>query len=100
MRRDPASSAADDAAHPDVSLQDHFGYSAGRRICVGVRVAEQGLFIAVWRLRWCFNIKQKIGTDERHMIPEENSFHNRIMSEPNGFDVETRSPTHENMSRK
>lgn len=29
-------SAAEYAAHPDVSQRDHFGYGAGRRICIGL----------------------------------------------------------------
>ena len=29
-------SAAEYAAHPDVSQRDHFGYGAGRRICIGI----------------------------------------------------------------
>ena len=95
-------SAAEYAAHPDVSQRDHFGYGAGRRICIGMHVAEQGLFIAVSRLLWGFDIKQKIGPDGQPIVPNENSFHDGMMTEQNDFeiDIKIRSPEHERLFRE
>ena len=67
-----------------------------------MHVAEQGLFIAVSRLLWGFDIKKKRRSDGREIIPDENSFHNGIMSEPNDFeiDLKVRSKQHETAFRE
>jgi hypothetical protein len=69
---------------------------------VGIHLAEQGLFIAVARLLWGFNIKPKTGVDGKPLLPDENSFHDGLMSEPNDFelDIKVRSPMHEGVLRE
>ena len=67
-----------------------------------MHVAEQGLFIAVSCLLWGFDIKQKIGPDGQPIVPNENSFHNGMMTEQNDFeiDIKIRSPEHERLFRE
>jgi hypothetical protein len=67
-----------------------------------MHVAEQGLFIAVARLLWGFDVRKKIGADGREIVPNENSFHDGMMTEVNDFevDVKVRSAQHEKMFRE
>ncbi|KPI39709.1 Fumitremorgin C synthase [Cyphellophora attinorum] len=49
--------AAAYASHPDPYVRDHFGFGAGRRICPGMHLAENSLFITLARLIWMFDIR-------------------------------------------
>ena len=40
--------------------RDHFTFGAGRRICPGVHLAENGLFLAVANLMWAFEFRRPI----------------------------------------
>ncbi|KAJ5618601.1 hypothetical protein N7528_006712 [Penicillium herquei] len=44
------------AAHPDPYERDHFDFGAGRRICPGMHLAENSLFITIASLVWAFEI--------------------------------------------
>ncbi|KAE8404047.1 cytochrome P450 [Aspergillus pseudonomiae] len=44
------------AAHPDPYARDHFDFGAGRRICPGMHLAENSLFITIACIIWAFNI--------------------------------------------
>lgn len=50
-------------AHPDPYERDHFDFGAGRRICPGMHLAENSLFITLAKLLWAFNIEPPIGAD-------------------------------------
>ncbi|OJJ05937.1 hypothetical protein ASPVEDRAFT_87260 [Aspergillus versicolor CBS 583.65] len=55
------------AVHPDPYTRDHFDFGAGRRICPGMHLAENSLFITIACLIWAFEIlppveKGKVGT--------------------------------------
>jgi hypothetical protein len=67
-----------------------------------MHLAEQGLFIAVARLLWGFNIKMKIDSEGKAIVPDENSFHDGLMSDPNDFelDIKPRSREHEEVLRR
>lgn len=43
--------------------RDHYTYGAGRRVCAGIHVAQNSLFINVARTLWAFNIKKATGGD-------------------------------------
>ena len=53
--------AAASAVHPDYLQRDHFNYGFGRRLCPGIHVAEQSLFIVVSRVLWAFDIRERTG---------------------------------------
>lgn len=61
-------SAAEYAAIPDVDARDHFGFGGGRRICPGLHVAVNSLFINVARTLWGFNI-QHARDEKGNIIP-------------------------------
>jgi hypothetical protein len=63
-------SAAEAAAQRDPERRDHFAYGVGRRICPGIYVAENSLFLLISRVLWGFDIGydydengKKIGVD-------------------------------------
>ncbi|KAL3482073.1 hypothetical protein BJX99DRAFT_217314 [Aspergillus californicus] len=43
--------------------RDHFTFGAGRRICPGIHLAENGLFLAVASLIWAYEFRLPL--DER-----------------------------------
>lgn len=45
------------AAQPDPYLRDHFTFGAGRRICPGLHLAENSLFITIAMILWAFEIR-------------------------------------------
>lgn len=45
----------------DVAARDHFTFGAGRRICPGIHLAENGLFLAVSNLLWAYEFRAPIG---------------------------------------
>lgn len=51
------------SAHPDPYERDHFDFGAGRRICPGMHLAENSLFITLSKLLWAFKIEPPIGPD-------------------------------------
>lgn len=51
------------AAHPDPYARDHFSFGAGRRICPGMHLAENSLFIVLAKLLWSFNILPPLNED-------------------------------------
>jgi hypothetical protein len=53
-------SAAEAAAQKDPERRDHFAYGVGRRICPGIHVAENSLFLLVSRVLWGFNVSNEI----------------------------------------
>lgn len=41
---------------PDPKERDHYVFGAGRRMCQGVDLAENSLFLSISRILWAFNI--------------------------------------------
>ena len=52
--------AMDYAGSPDYENRDHYAYGAGRRICVGIHLAERTQWRITARLLWAFKIEPKI----------------------------------------
>lgn len=50
-------SAPEYANMADATKRDHFAYGAGRRICVGMSVAEPSLFLLASRFLWAFDVQ-------------------------------------------
>ncbi|CVK96639.1 related to O-methylsterigmatocystin oxidoreductase [Fusarium mangiferae] len=51
------------AASGDVKSRDHFDFGAGRRICPGMHLAENSLFITLAKILWAFRIEPGRGPD-------------------------------------
>jgi hypothetical protein len=49
-----------------------------------------------------FDVRKKIGGDGREIVPDENNFHDEMLSKGNDVEIEVkvRSAPHENMFRK
>ncbi|KAL8704536.1 MAG: hypothetical protein Q9201_002310 [Fulgogasparrea decipioides] len=90
-------SSAASAVHPDYHQRDHFNYGFGRRLCPGIHVAEQSLFIVVSRVLWAFDIREKPG------FPLKMSAKNvgLIMKhQPFQVDIKSRGPTFSRVVRE
>ncbi|KAK4989771.1 hypothetical protein LTR66_006973 [Elasticomyces elasticus] len=51
------------ATSADYSKRDHYGYGSGRRLCPGIHLAERNLFLAMAKLLWAFEFKDKKGKE-------------------------------------
>lgn len=51
------------AAGKDAEGRDHFDFGAGRRICPGMHLAENSLFITLAKILWAFTIEPPLGPD-------------------------------------
>ncbi|ETS80074.1 hypothetical protein PFICI_07603 [Pestalotiopsis fici W106-1] len=51
------------AASADAEGRDHFDFGAGRRICPGMHLAENSLFITLASILWLFEIKAPVDAD-------------------------------------
>ncbi|KXH40283.1 cytochrome P450 2D18 [Colletotrichum salicis] len=51
------------AASPKYEERDHYSYGAGRRMCVGLHLAERSQWRMVAQILWAFKIEPAIGTD-------------------------------------
>lgn len=51
------------SGHADPYARDHFDFGAGRRICPGMHLAENSLFITLAKILWAFKIEPPIGPD-------------------------------------
>jgi len=51
----------------DVQARDHFTFGAGRRICPGIHLAENGLFLAVANLIWAYEFRPPLGDDGKEL---------------------------------
>ncbi|KAJ4371987.1 hypothetical protein N0V83_003760 [Neocucurbitaria cava] len=55
------------AAGP-ASARDHWSFGAGRRICSGLHLAENSMFIVLAKLLWAFDILPPIGDDGEEVV--------------------------------
>ncbi|KAB2101539.1 Cytochrome P450 monooxygenase [Alternaria gaisen] len=76
------------AASPDIASRDHYTYGAGRRICPGMHLAERSLFIAIAKLLWAFEFKEKPGRPVD--VDPETGFMDGIVRTPKNFECEIR----------
>ncbi|KAH7126489.1 cytochrome P450 [Dactylonectria estremocensis] len=53
----------------DGNARDHFAYGAGRRICSGMHLAQNSLYIIMARTLWAYNIKRARGPDGAEIEP-------------------------------
>jgi hypothetical protein len=51
------------AAMSDPLERDHFGFGAGRRICPGMHLAENSVFITIAKILWAFEVRPALGPD-------------------------------------
>lgn len=92
------------SGHADPYARDHFGFGAGRRICPGMHLAENSLFITLAKILWAFDIKPPIGADgrEQEMDVSDNAYEEGVNTLPKQFKVRflPRSAQREEVVRK
>ncbi|CCO31959.1 Steroid 17-alpha-hydroxylase/17,20 lyase [Rhizoctonia solani AG-1 IB] len=71
---DEKMSMSDLTTQADPYKRDHFAFGAGRRICPGIQIAEQDMFLALSRLLWAFDFspppRTQIDTDQSAFFGE------------------------------
>lgn len=94
-------SAAEAAAQKDPTRRDHFAYGVGRRICPGIHVAENSLFLLVSRVLWGFNITNEI-VDGKKVEVDVNRYAGGGLAKPDLFKakIEPRSEKHKEIMMK
>ncbi|EXJ86779.1 hypothetical protein A1O3_03733 [Capronia epimyces CBS 606.96] len=77
------------AAHPDPLQRDHFGFGAGRRICPGMHLAENSLFITLAKILWAFHVKPCLRPDggEEVLDVSDDAYENGANTLPKPFRV-------------
>jgi hypothetical protein len=95
-------SAAEAAAQRDPEKRDHFAYGVGRRICPGIYVAENSLFLLVSRVLWGFDIGYDYDENGKRIEVDLNAYAGGGLSKPMPFKakITPRSGLHADMMRR
>ena len=56
------------AAHSDPKKRDHYSFGTGRRICPGLHLSENSMFIVLASMLWAFEIRPAIAPDGKEMV--------------------------------
>ncbi|TVY40482.1 Cytochrome P450 monooxygenase [Lachnellula occidentalis] len=72
----------------DNIVHDLWAFGGGRRICVGYKVAQQALFVAITRLIFCFDMSSNGRLDTKNL-------NHLTVDEPFPIQMKIRSPAHE-----
>ncbi|KAI8937386.1 hypothetical protein NX059_006590 [Plenodomus lindquistii] len=78
----PASAYANS---PDANARDHFAYGGGKRICVGIHLAERSLFSMTSRLLHSFNIKPALDGEGQEIPVDVNNVVTALIMAPADF---------------
>lgn len=70
----------------DISKRPHFTFGAGRRVCPGFYAAERGIFIAISRLLWAFQLSQMKDADGNLIPIEHDAFTSGLVVAPQPFE--------------
>ncbi|KAI0364208.1 cytochrome P450 [Pilatotrama ljubarskyi] len=68
-----------------------FGF--GRRICVGMHLAHNSLFISITRLLWAFDILPALDPSGKPLLPDSWNFTNGFNSKPVSFECRVKART-------
>ncbi|CDO68382.1 hypothetical protein BN946_scf184815.g29 [Trametes cinnabarina] len=73
-----------DTKHPKLqNFTIHFGF--GRRICPGLHIANQSIFIVISRFLWAFDILPATGPDGKPVLPSTDDFTSGLITRPSPF---------------
>jgi hypothetical protein len=75
------------AGSPDYEHRDHYAYGAGRRICVGIHLAERTQWRIVARLLWAFDILPALDEEGREVEVDTEAFEEGFLVGPKEFKV-------------
>jgi cytochrome P450 len=94
--------SADSAGQADVSKRDHFAFGAGRRVCVGMHVADRSMLLGIARTLWAFDIRPVKDGNGREVLPKQDDFEQGFVVVPKvfGIDLKVRSEKKEKIIRE
>ena len=75
------------AGSPDYENRDHYAYGTGRRICVGIHLAERTQWRITARLLWAFNIRPMVDEDDREIELDTDAYEEGFLIVPKDFGV-------------
>ncbi|KAI1121293.1 cytochrome P450 [Nemania abortiva] len=78
-------SAAEAALNPDPAARDHFVFGSGRRICLGMHIAERSLFIAIARMLWAFEFRSVKDSQGNDILPDGETLTEGLSVHPKKF---------------
>ncbi|CAE6472769.1 unnamed protein product [Rhizoctonia solani] len=81
---DDKMSMAQSTAQTDPLKRDHYAFGAGRRMCPGIQIAEQDMFIAFSRLLWAFEFSVPPGAQ---VNTDQSAFFGETVRRPKPFEV-------------
>lgn len=74
------------ALNPNVAERDHYTFGAGRRICQGLHVADDFLFLSIARLMWAFNFDRAIDAQTgKEIVPDRLDLLGGLLVQPAPF---------------
>jgi len=78
----------DYAGSPDYENRDHYAYGSGRRICVGIHLAERTQWRLLARILWAFKIERAIDETTGEAIElDADAYTDGIITQPLPFKV-------------
>ncbi|KAF8752085.1 cytochrome P450 [Rhizoctonia solani] len=77
-------SMSNSTSHTDPLQRDHFAFGAGCRICPGIQIAKQDMFLAFSRLLWAFEFSAPPGTQ---VNTDQSAFFGETVRRPKPFEV-------------
>lgn len=83
--------------HPNLTNYHQFGY--GRRICQGVEIVEQELFLVMGGMAWAFDFRNKIDKSGQKIQIPWNNFTSLLIAKPEKFEFEMRMNSDEKRAR-
>lgn len=69
----------------NVTNRDHFSYGGGKRICVGIHLAERSLFNMVSRLLHTFDIKPALDSEGNEIPVDVKAYRTSLIMAPEPF---------------
>jgi hypothetical protein len=78
-------SSAEAATNADPTQRDHFLFSAGRRVCQGMHIADRSLFLAYARILWAFNFDTPENEDGSKVLPDPTALTEGLFVLPKPF---------------
>lgn len=75
------------AGSPDYQNRDHYAYGAGRRICVGIHLAERTQWRIIARLLWAYDIKPEVDEKGKELDVDTEAYEDGFLICPEPFKV-------------
>ncbi|KAJ3519541.1 hypothetical protein NMY22_g13146 [Coprinellus aureogranulatus] len=91
MTQDPTLFPEPDAFKPERYLEDpslpyNFLFGFGRRLCPGMHVAQNSLFMVVSKILWAFDVLPPLDASGKPILPDPNAFIGGIVIKPVPFE--------------